>query len=573
MAFTLKTLRKVLEELIQDPEASSNKIASKIAVSHPTVSKYRSVLPKDREALRKLLFKPDYELRSMFIDNAADAENDGKVEPDTKAALMFINGPRSYFGKGTRTLEEAYIETYIKVEFPDCVREDDAGRTVLVKKLPARAVSLTTFKRRCQEQRKWQRNTLSNAVINTTPTFSNCGPGGCFQIDGIGYELKFIDAAGVIHDCYVMAGTSVFSGVVFAKAYNDKSKRTWLCFIEDMFYKFGGSPSSVKSDNDASFARRVKLPGAKGDRGYRYVPLKEVTWLGEIYKFEPILSGLGRPTHKALTERMNFEYEKFMDRLPRMPGTNLIAAKDLDDLNKMIDDISDQINGRELKQFGMSRREFFEKYEAPYLSPLPPEEERFSAKAEVKTAVIGVRGYVRYQNVDYYLGTSLSGNSVICVEKDGLVSFVDFHTNHKLETYEIPKEPRISVIRVKHKKYFTPAEHYVSRSLPTFLKMAKRQPLLAEEMAAAFKAVFADPNLDQVDKAAAANDINKLCEHYVTTRAEVIKKALRRLTAVPEPKAMDIKNGLIEALSKSSEEDDETTTSPAKGLRGPKYYK
>lgn len=155
------------------------------------------------------------------------------------------------------------------------------------------------------------------------------------------------------------------------------------------------------------------------------------------------------------------------------------------------------------------------------------------------------------------------------MEKDGSVTFVDFKTNHKLDTYEIPTKPHISVLRLKHKKYFTPAELYVSRTLPSFLKMAKLQPLLTEELTAAFNAVFADPNLAQIDKAAAANEINKLCELYVTTKCQTIKKALRELTSVPNPKAMDIKYGLIKAISDSSASE----VIPTKGLRGPGYYK
>lgn len=567
--YSLKTLKKVLDEMVHTPDASSNQIACRTGLSHPTVSKYRTILPKDKDALRELMFKPDYELRNMLIELAAGCEDDDKVEPDLDAAFKFVHGPRSYFGKGRRTLEEAFLETYVKVEFPECVKEDEHGQTVITRQLPSRAVSFTTFKRRFKEYRVWRLKAMDNALLSTTPSLNECGPGGCFLIDGIGYELKFIDSQGVINDCYAMAGTSLFSGVVFAKAYEDKSKHTWLCFIEDMLYKFGGAPSSLKSDNDSSFCKRIKLHGVKGDRGFRHVPLKEVIWLGEMYGFEPVLSGIGRPRHKALTERMNLEVERFMDKLPRIPGTNLIPANNLEEINKLLNDISEQINNKVLEQFGMSRREYFEKYEAPYLKPLPPEEERLSARPDVKTVVIGVRGYARYKNVEYYLGTGLSGHSVICMEKDGSVTFVDFKTNHKLDTYEIPTKPHISVLRLKHKKYFTPAELYVSRTLPSFLKMAKLQPLLTEELTAAFNAVFADPNLAQIDKAAAANEINKLCELYVTTKCQTIKKALRELTSVPNPKAMDIKYGLIKAISDSSASE----VIPTKGLRGPGYYK
>lgn len=563
-----KEFRSLLQELNSSPGITAREAARRLPLSHPTVSKYMAVIKGCGKDLSELVLMPDAELAELF--GAFSTER--FTVPDWFKMMQYAYPPGSHGRTGVKKRIDVYTNAYLKTYFPSCVRDDGCELKLVDGAPPPGCMSLSTFNRRFSAWLEQHCSCLRESRVSTTPTLNLSGPAGQIQIDGVGDRLTWRDEQGNIHQSVVMAAVSVYSTLLFAKAEPNDTKKSWVDFIESMLYALGGVPWSLKSDNGSGLARRVTVI-CRGKKRNFYEPHAEMQMLASYYGFEFVLTRPGNPRGKPGIERSVRTIEGMLARLPQYGGT--VPARDAADLNRMIAELIDSYNDRIVPHLGISRRQFFNEYEKPFLQqPLPPEEERFSRHALPKIAVVGTRGYVRYQNCEYFLGTGLTGRTVLCREEHGKVVFDDLRTRCRYDEYQLPTDQTPHVRRFKNSRYFSPAERYVTRKLPDFLRLAERHPLLGPVLKQVYTAVFSDSALPDVDKTECCNFIDDLCSQY-SCMAVPMQLALERELKKGCTSAQRFRSALIHALEGAVGKDfpgSEKTGPAPDGLRGPEYY-
>lgn len=560
----LEIARGVIGHLELKPKASAREIALAIKMSHPTIGAYLRKIQECGCPIEDLVVMSDFELtQRLRLELSSNF-----IEPDLDRVHKFVHGPGSNPRKQTHTVEEAYVELYLKVHFSEYLTTDARGNICFKGKKPDNCMSETTFKRRYASHVMLLAGRFKDDNVSICPSLNECGPGGCMYLDGVGDKLPWIDGNNETHTARILCAILGYSTLLFAIVVERCTKLEWQLLIEDFFYEINGTVTSVKTDNDTAVAKKVYTPGVNGSRKFYCVPHPEFIIMGRQYGFEFLLANVGAYRDKANMERHVNIVEHLVQELPRVNG--YVYARDLEELRALVKQKVDEFNRRTLPKLGMSRQEFFEKYEAPYLQPLPPAELRMTRKAPVKCVLIGTRGYARYEHDDYYLGIERRGRRVICSESEGQIFFRDFGTNELYASYNKPTDISIKIRRFKHREFMTPAERYVTRSLDDFLRMAELEPLLKDELSAVCTRIFETKGIGDVDKTDLCNNIFKICRTYELC-GEFIKKTLQSLLKRSGINASDFKYLLIEAL-KDADADESKPSGPDSGLRGADYY-
>lgn len=560
----LEIARSVVEQLELKPTASAREIALALKLTHPTVGPYLKKIKACGVPIADLVVMTDFELYQQLQLQVCS----NFIEPDFDKVLKFVNGAGSNPKKRTHTVEEAYVELYLKVYFSEHLTVDARGNTCFKDKKPDNCMSETTFKRRYASHIALLAGRFADDKTSICPSLNECGPGGCMYLDGVGDKLQWIDANNDVHTARILCAILGYSTLLFAIVVEQCRKQEWMKLIEDFFYEINGTVTSVKTDNDSCVAHRVVTSKKNGDTHYYYVPHVEFRIMGRQYHFEFLLANVGAYRDKANMERHVNIIEHLVLELPKVNG--YVYARDFDELCVLVKQKVDEFNRRVLPKLGMSRQEFFEKYEAPYLQPLPPAELRMTRKTPMKCVLIGTRGYARYEHDDYYLGIEHRGRRVLCSESEGKVFFNDYVSNYLYASYDKPTDISIKIRRFKHREFMTPAEKYVTRTLEDFLRQAELEPLIKDELSAVCTRIFETKGISDVDKTNLCNNILKICRAHELC-ADVIKQTLQALLKRPGINASDFKYLLVEAL-KDADSGDDQPTGPGSGLRGADYY-
>ena len=559
-----ETMQLIINELMIDPNLSGRQLGKRLGMSHTTIENYLNRVKLSGKTVKELYAMPPGDLKATL-----QLTGERFTEPeDYLAVVKYMHPPRSYGNNGTHNITEAYTNLYLMKYFPEHIAQEADGYRI-IKELPSNCMSQSTFKRRVQEYIKDYFYLLGDASKSTVPSLNDAGPGGQLQIDGVGDALPWVGPDGLSHIARIIVGVSTYSGRIFIKAVPNLTKSSWLQAIEDFIYQAGGVWTSLKIDNDAGLTKKVVLPNKNGHRVSRCVPHSELIAMAKYYGFDIVQAGVRRPRDKASVERAVLTVEHLSKEILQLNDGTSASAADLDDLSRQLEAQVDKYNLTVIKHLGRSRDDIFQDEEVPALQkPLPAENERFSCRAAVKIAIVNIRGYVRYRNCEYYLGTKYIGRSVLCAENGGVVKFFDFRGNFCYDTYAIPAKVTVQVKRFKHPKYFSATEKYVTRSLDDFIELSGTLPLLQDELIELCTRLWEKSKLAPVDKTAICNELFKLCNDYIAW-GNRIKDTLGIINRKEMLLWSDIKVLLFQAIQSKNEDAAEKVTT---NVRGADYY-
>ena len=227
------------------------------------------------------------------------------------------------------------------------------------------------------------------------------------------------------------------------------------------------------------------------------------------------LSTIRDNREKGLVERCVKTAESLIEQSLELKNGRFNSLKEVNDvLTKLSEEHNNKINSSDY-----THRSFFEEFERDHLKPLPIVDTMLDT---VKKATVSSRSYVRFLGNDYAVPNELIGQTVYCMEIPGnKFKILDFLNLKVIATYTIDRKPHPSIKKHKSKELMSAAELYVSRGLDDFLKLATIEcPLLKNELQSLYKNIYANIELNDVDKTELCNRILKICVDHSTRYQE-----------------------------------------------------
>lgn len=208
---------------------------------------------------------------------------------------------------------------------------------------------------------RWLAENKGRRFVSQIP----CLPGDFLEIDFSGDNFLWLPNRGDLHYLRIFVGVYRYSGLIFAKAYEDETTPSWLDGIISSFEYAEGVPKVVVLDNTTSLV-------VKPDRFQGEVNMA-MSQLCNYYGTQFMPAHIKAPTHKSETERgCNIFQSVITPQLKKYNAGTFFVADSLDDVNLCIRKEVDAFNLRSFtdKSKG-SRRSLFELHEKGALSPLP----------------------------------------------------------------------------------------------------------------------------------------------------------------------------------------------------------
>lgn len=186
-------------------------------------------------------------------------------------------------------------------------------------------------------------------------------PGEVMQVDFAGKKINWVDCdSGEVHSCEVLICVLPFSQMAFAIALESQKITDFIEGLNQALLYFGKIPSIILSDNLKSYVIRSD----------RYVPdfTQLCQQLADHYQLELNATRVAKPKDKASVENMVAN----IYRIVHGPLRNEVFSS-LAELNVAIRQQIDEFNLKPYQKREGTRREIFEKYEAPHMRDLPSE--------------------------------------------------------------------------------------------------------------------------------------------------------------------------------------------------------
>jgi transposase len=209
------------------------------------------------------------------------------------------------------------------------------------------AYSYSTFCRRYQEWRGVEKVTYRQEYEPGDKAFS----------DYAGETLSYLDRSGATKSVQIFVCTLAASNLVYTEASEDQTILSWCGSHVRAFEYFGGTPRLLGIDNLKSGVTRP----------CRYEPELNRTFqeFGDHYQLAIVPARVKKPRDKAKVEQA----VQFVERhiLAPLRARRFTSCAEI---NEAIAELLVVANGRLMKDYGQSRREFFEATERHSLRPL-----------------------------------------------------------------------------------------------------------------------------------------------------------------------------------------------------------
>lgn len=513
MLKTHATVRRLFTMRRDDPGFSLRKAAKRLETGKDWVREML-LLAQDRGYdAEKVLSLSDDELTGCFGLNGSRTD---WIEPSWAEVDAFIRGKRRYKKTMVPTLEDAwrkYVEKYGGEEAEP--RREGGGF------LPPRIMSYPTFTRRYRAWRELHGGIFDPTVSAAGSLIAAVSPGSQVMIDAAGDKVTFTDASGTKVRCVIFTAVLPYSGLSFACAMPDHTTLSWLGALQRFLNWLGGSPASVKSDNESSLTLRRRTVTGQ----WITEPKPAAVWFAQQYGMEWVLTGAYRPRHKGPCERLVLAVSETQGKvMGRLGRGQEVEARDMEELNAMLEQDMEEFNLRRVTGRDHSRRAWFELYEREHLAPLPAAAQ---LPLNLSTHTVGGDGYTRWHGDDYFISRTMTGQKIYAMEfSDGSVEFRSL-SHRLLQSYVIDRSPSPRIRRIKHTADLTPAERWVSMDLAGLcIEAAEVFPSLAPELSEVFRGVWAGP-LPQVDRTALCHSVLEVCVKAGELRTEELRTALR----------------------------------------------
>lgn len=302
--------------------------------------------------------------------------------------------------------------------------------------------SYSTFCRRYREWAKTQRVTLRWEYE----------PGEKAFADYAGETLCYWDGEGRKCRVEIFVSTLAASNLIYCEASLDQSVLSWCNSNVRALEYFSGCPKLLVIDNLRSGI----------SRSCRYEPeLNRVfAEFGEHYALAIMPTRVACPRDKAKVE----EAVQLVERWVLAPLRKQHFTS-LSQMNSAVGELLEALNSREMRQYGCSRRELFERREKTCLRPLP--ERRFSP-CQWKRARVHLDYHVEFQKHWYSVPYYLAKKDVLLRISESIVEI--FYNNERVASHvRSSKEHRYSTFPA----HLAPQHLAVkSRSAENFLSWA-----------------------------------------------------------------------------------------------------
>ena len=210
--------------------------------------------------------------------------------------------------------------------------------------------------------------------------------------DYAGDTVPIVDPrTGEVKPAYIFVAVLGASNYTYTEATADLSLPSWISSHIRAFEFFGGAPEIVVPDNTRCAVIRPD----------RYEPDLNPAFAGMAahYGTAIIPARVRRPRDKAPVEAGVLLVERWI--LAALRNRRFFSVEEL---NEAIWDLLEKLNDRKFKRISSSRRELFEKLDAPALRALPPRRYEF---LEWRTAKVGIDYHVcadkHFYSVPYQL--------------------------------------------------------------------------------------------------------------------------------------------------------------------------
>jgi len=184
-------------------------------------------------------------------------------------------------------------------------------------------------------------------------------PGEKSFVDFSGLKLSYSDPeTGAVHDAEIFVGSLGASNLIYVEATPSQKVEHWLGAHVRMFRYFGGVSVAVVPDN-------LK---AGVTTACRYEPELNRSYLefAEHYGIAILPARSKKPKDKAKVEKAVQDIQHWILAPLRDREFHSVA-----EINEAIRPLLETSNARPMRQYGISRRDLFERIERPALKPLP----------------------------------------------------------------------------------------------------------------------------------------------------------------------------------------------------------
>lgn len=315
---------------------SQNKICVEVHCSKRTVSAIKTIADASGKGYTELLYLPDSEFKVLFrLEKEPAADDSRKVELEElmPEILKRLRGRHA-------------TVTFVYDEYYSVVSENP--------------YSFTQFK-------KWLREYRAKADVSYHNSYE---PGKEWQIDFAGDALYLTDPkTHVKQKLVVLVCVMPYSNLPFIMALPSATTEWFYHGLNKGLEYLGALPAMAKSDNMKQWVN-------KSDRYSPKFSEANLEWC-QHYGIEPTACRVRSPRDKGPVEGMVLQLYRYV--YARIENEEFHT---LDQLNNRLWELLDEYCGRPYK--GSNRREIFEQYEKPEMSPLPAEMFRLRMRKVVK---------------------------------------------------------------------------------------------------------------------------------------------------------------------------------------------
>jgi transposase len=215
-------------------------------------------------------------------------------------------------------------------------------------------------------------------------------PGEKLLSDYAGVTLPWIDEQGVVHAAQIFVAVLGASNYIFTEASESQRLSCWINSHRRAFEYFGGVPVATYIDNLKSGVTK----------SHRYEPEVNRTFLEFAAHYGTTIFPVRvrKPRDKAKAEKAVQDVTRRILAVLRDK-----TFRSLSEINDAIRPLLEQLNARQMKGYGASRRELFERLEKDVLSPLPAQGYIY---AQWKLARVSLDYHIQinlhYYSVPYY---------------------------------------------------------------------------------------------------------------------------------------------------------------------------
>ncbi|MGE5506863.1 MAG: IS21 family transposase, partial [Chitinophagales bacterium] len=256
----------------------------------------------------------------------------------------------------------------------------------------------------CEHYRRWQKTV--DVVLR-----QNYRAGEKMLVDYAGKTIPIIDrGTGEIHEALLFVSVLGASNYTYAEAHWNQDLASWIGGHCRSFAYFGGVAEYVVPDNPKTAVKRSCWYEPELNRTYQE--------MAAHYGTAIIPARPRKPRDKAKVEVAVQIAERWI--IARLRHQTFHS---LDELNRAIQPLLEELNGRPFKKLDGSRQKLFESLEKPALGPLPAEPYEF---AQWKKAKVSIDYHIDVDRNFYSVPYQLVGEHV-----DVRVSFRTVEVYHK----------------------------------------------------------------------------------------------------------------------------------------------